>query len=129
MVTKFKMLWAIAALLVIVFTACKKEGYVVTITFQKPTANAVIPKGQAVPIDVIVSRGSDIVHNVLVEVYDDKGILVEKLHEKHYHSREPVNYVENAYIPKNIGTYFLRVTSTDDDGLQPNASNLSFKVN
>ncbi len=115
-------------------TSCHKNdddtAYVVNIIINKPTANQIVAKNTAMPIDVIIMRENNaVIHNVKIEITDMAGTSLETLLTKHYHVSGSINYID-TYTPKNAGNFKLKVTSTSDtEILQPNIKEVSFVVN
>lgn len=115
-------------------TSCHKHdedtAYVVNIAINKPTANQVVAKNTAMPIDVVITRDNNaVIHNVKVEITDAAGTSIETLLEKHYHVSGTATYTD-SYTPKNTGNFKLKVTSTTDtETPQPNVKEVAFSVN
>jgi hypothetical protein len=105
-------------------------AYVVNITINKPTANQMVAKNTAMPIDVLITRENNaVIHNVKIEITDAAGTSLETLLTKHYHVSGTATY-SDIYTPKNAGNFKLKVTSTSDTGSpQPNTKEVAFSVN
>jgi hypothetical protein len=120
----------------IFLSSCHKHddettAYVVNITINKPTANQVVAKNTAMPIDITITRANnEVIHNVKIEITDAAGTSLETLLTKHYHVSGTAIY-SDTYTPKNTGNFKLKVTSTSDtDGQpQPNIKEVAFSVN
>lgn len=105
-------------------------AYVVNISINKPTEGYAAIRNQALPIEVVLSRADNTtIHNVKIDITDSLGNVTENLINKHYHQKGTVNYTENAYVPRNTGSFRLRVVTTDDNMAQPNSKEVRFSVN
>jgi hypothetical protein len=129
-----KILFSLILTSIVMLNACHNHNetgdYIVAIAINKPTDNQTVTKNTALPIEVVVTRADNqTVHNVKVEILDSKGATVETLIDKHYHASGKATYTEGGYKPTATGSFKLRVTSTDDDKLQPNTKEVSFTVN
>jgi hypothetical protein len=130
-----KKVFLLSITLTLAITSCHKHdedtAYVVNITINKPTANQIVAKNTAMPIDVVITRADNaVIHNVKIEITDAAGTSLETLLEKHYHVSGTATY-SDTYTPKNAGNFKLKVTSTTDvDGdPQPNTKEVAFSVN
>ena len=106
-------------------------AYVVSITVNKPTANSTVTKGNFMPIDVAFKRNGDsIIHNILLEIVDNKNAVVQTILEQHAHVKGTFNFSDvSAFKPTTAGSFKFRATTTDDDKLQPNTKEILFTVN
>ena len=104
--------------------------YVVAINIHKPTANQSFVAQQVLPLDVSLRRddGSTI-HNVKVEVLDSAGTAKAVLIDRHLHRSGTVAIVDSAYVLTEKGRFSLKVTTTDDNQMQPNSTMVGFSVN
>lgn len=103
--------------------------YIVNFTFVKPTATT-FTKNQAIPIEVRFDRNpSGYIHNVKVEIIDEKGVLVEKIFESYVNTFKSYTYSNTAaFKPLSMGTFKIKASSTSETGKQENAKNFSFTV-
>ncbi len=119
----------------VVLISCHKHdddgtSYIVDIQIIRPTQGQTSPKNTALPIAVIITREHDqIIHNLKVEVINTTTNKTETVEEKHYHVNGTLNYSTNNYIPNSSGSYTLRITSTNDDKLEPNTKEVNFTIN
>jgi len=108
----------------------ESTAYIVEIQIIRPTQGQTSPKNTALPIAVILTREHDqIIHNLKVEVINTTTNKTEIVEEKHFHVNGTLNYSTNNYIPKSSGSYTLRITSTNDDKLEPNTKEVNFTIN
>ena len=103
--------------------------YIVNFTFVKPTATAV-SKNQSMPIEIRFDRNpSGYIHNVKIEIIDEKGVLVEKIVERYINTFKTYTYSNaTAFKPLSTGTFKIRASSTSETGKQENAKAFSFNV-
>ena len=103
--------------------------YIVNFTFVKPTSTT-FSKNQSMPIEIRFDRNpSGYIHNVKVEVIDEKGVLVEKIVERYVNTFKTYTYSNTAAFKSlNTGTFKLRASSTSETGKQENAKAFSFNV-
>ena len=83
------------------------------------------------PIDVAFKRNGDsIIHNILLEIVDNKNAVVQTILEQHAHVKGTFNFSDvSAFKPTTAGSFKFRATTTDDDKLQPNTKEILFTVN
>jgi hypothetical protein len=127
----FLMLFLMATTLM----ACHKHAaetgvYTVAISINKPTADGVAIVNQIMPVDVKFTRNDGgTIHNILIQILDNKGVVVSTVTDNHAHTASPYTYSEaSAYKPMAVGDYVLKVTATDDAKLQPNVKEQKFTV-
>jgi hypothetical protein len=110
--------------------AAETDAYEVAIAIKKPTADGVAPLNQIMPVEVTFTRnGGGLIHNVLIQIIDSKGVVSTTVKSGHVHESSPYNYVEAAALKPTIaGDYTLKVTTTDDAQLQPNVKEQKFTV-
>lgn len=125
-----KILYFFILLLVI---SCHKHDeendYVVSMTINSPTQNQAVNKNTALPIQIIITRPNQaIIHQIKIEIINNTKNTSETLVNKHYHSEGQVSFSKNDYILISSGNYTLKVTVTDDAGLQPNTKEVNFSV-
>ena len=103
--------------------------YIANFTFSKPSA-ATATKNQYMPIEIRFDRNpSGYIHNVKVEILNDKGVLVEKLFERNVHTFKTYTYSEaNAFKPVNSGDFKIKASTTDENGKQENSKEFPFTV-
>ena len=103
--------------------------YIVNFTFSKPTATTAT-KNQYIPIEIRFDRNpSGYVHNIKVEILDNKDVLVEKIFESNVHTFKTYTYSQtNAFKPINAGGFKIKATTTDENGKQENTKELAFTV-
>lgn len=103
--------------------------YIVSFTFSKPSATTFL-KNQYIPIEVRFDRNpSGYVHNVKVEIMDDKGVLVEKVFERYVNTFKTYTYSSSAaFKPLSTGTYKIKASSTSETGKQENTKDFSIVV-
>jgi hypothetical protein len=103
--------------------------YIVNFTLSKPTSATAV-KNQYMPIEIRFDRNpSGYIHNVKVEILDEKLVLVEKLFESHVNTFKSYTYSEaNAFKPLSIGAYKIKATTTDENGKQENTKSFDFTV-
>ncbi|MBL7817251.1 MAG: hypothetical protein JNL70_19670 [Saprospiraceae bacterium] len=97
--------------------------YIVNFTFSKPNGT-VLPKKQPVPIEIRFDRTpSGYVHNIKIEVLNDKNEVVEKIFEQNVHAFKSYTYSDSvAFTPLSIGVFKIKASTTDDRGKQENKS-------
>jgi hypothetical protein len=115
--------------------ACHKHDdagttYDVAITINKPTADGTATLNQVMPVDVLFTRnGGGTIHNILIQILDNKGVVSTTVKDGHVHQASPYNYIEaSALKPTIAGEYVLKVTTTDDSNGQPNVKQVNFTV-
>jgi hypothetical protein len=110
--------------------AAETGAYEVTIAINKPTADGVATLNQIMPVDVKFTRNNGgTIHNILIQILDNKGVVVSTVTDNHAHTASPYTYSEaSAYKPTAVGDYVLKVTATDDAKLQPNVKEQKFTV-
>lgn len=124
-----------AFILLLILLSCHKHDdenttYIVDIQIVRPTPGQTSSKNAVLPIAAIITREHDqVIHNVKVEVINTSNNTTEIIEEKHFHTSGSVNYSTNNYIPKTSGSYTLRITSTNDDKLEPNTKEVNFTIN
>ena len=103
--------------------------YIVNFTFSKPSSTTAT-KNQYVPIEIRFDRNpSGYIHNVKVEIFDDKDVLVEKIFDSKVHTFKSYTYSEtNAFKPINTGIFKIKASATDENGKQENSKELNFTV-
>jgi hypothetical protein len=110
--------------------AAETDAYEVAIAIKKPTADGVAVLNQIMPVEVTFTRNNGgTIHNVLIQILDNKGVVVKTVADNHAHTASPYTYSEaSAYKLTAVGDYVLKVTSTDDAKLQPNVKEQKFSV-
>ena len=103
--------------------------YIVNITFSKPSSTTFL-KNQYIPIEVRFDRNPiGYIHNVKVEIMDDKGVVVEKIIERNVNTFNTYSYSNSAaFKPLSIGSFKIKASSTSETGKQENIKYFSFTV-
>ena len=103
--------------------------YIVNFTLSKPTATT-FSKNQYIPIEVrFVRNPSGYIHNVKIEIMDDKGVLVEKILERYVNTFKTYTYSNStAFKPLSTGSFKIKASSTSETGKQENTKEFSFTV-
>lgn len=96
--------------------------YIVNVTFLKPTA-ATGTKNHALPIEIRFDRNpSGYIHNVKVEILNEKGTLVQKLFESTVTTFKSYTYSDTTiFKPLNAGVYKIRASTTAETKNQENS--------
>ena len=103
--------------------------YIVNFTFAKPTLTT-YPKNQFVPIEIRFDRNpSGYIHNVKVEIRDDKGVLVQKMFESNVHTFKTYTYsAPDTFKLPNAGLFKIKASTTDENGKQENTKEISLTI-
>ena len=120
-------------------TSCKEDemhhhnddaDYNVTVTIEKPTADAEVTMGE--PMEVAVKfehQEGKTVHNVKIEVRDADGNSVMVLDEGHKHDESGTyTYEASDWTPMAHGTYTLHAETSNDAGEKTKSATASFTV-
>lgn len=117
------------------FVACDKdddmghEEYKVDIEFKSPSDGADVMMGHAMNTHIVFSREEgETVHNVVVEVLDADGNVLETLIDKHVHAETTYDFMNADFTPSEMGEITLRATSYDH-GNKSNGVTKEIKVN
>ena len=103
--------------------------YIVNFTFSKPSLTTAT-KNQYVPIEIRFDRNpSGYIHNVKVEILNDKGVLVQKVFESNVHTFKTYTYsASDVFKPINTGVFKIKASTTDEIGKQENTKELSLTI-
>ncbi len=103
--------------------------YIVNFTFTKPSTTA-FTKNQYIPIEIRFDRNpSGYIHNVKVEIMDDKGLIVEKIFERYVNTFKTYTYSNStAFKPLSTGTFKIKASSTSETGKQENTKDFNIIV-
>lgn len=103
--------------------------YIVNFTFSKPSLTT-SAKNQYVPIEIRFDRNpSGYIHNVKVEILDDKGVLVQKLFESNVHTFKTYTYSStDSFKPLKVGLLKIKASTTDEAGKQENTKEFSLTI-
>jgi hypothetical protein len=119
-------------------TSCKDDemhddtdtDYNVTVTIEKPTADAEVTMGQ--PMEVAVKfehQDGKTVHNVKIEVRDADGNSIMVLDEGHKHEESGTyTYEASDWTPTEHGMYTLYAETSNDAGEATKSAAASFTV-
>lgn len=104
--------------------------YNVSVTIEKPTADAEVHMGEPMEIAVnFVHAEGKTVHNVKIEVRDADGNSVIVLDEGHKHEESGTyTYDASDWTPTEHGTYTLYAETNNDEGEQTKSATASFTV-
>lgn len=103
--------------------------YIVNFIFSKPSLTTVT-KNQYVPIEIRFDRNpSGYIHNVKVEILDDKGVLVQKIFESNVHTFKTYTFsATDVFKPANAGIFKIKASTTDEVGKQQNTTEIILTV-
>lgn len=124
------------ALLTVVSFGCKDDDevidtpYVVDITIEEPTANAVVNVNEPMAVKVNFARGEEeVIHHVKIFVLDADGNTIETLLDSHAHTPGSFGYDNSsAYTPTAVGTYKIKAISHDMENMHADPLEVTFTV-
>lgn len=116
-------------------TACNKdddhnhdEDYEVTINIVKPTDGFAVGVNQDMEIEVVLDREDDaIIHNLKIEAEEIATGIDYTIYDEHVHDAGPFT-LTGTFSVDTPGAYKLIVTTTNDEGEQPNVAERNFIV-
>ena len=123
------------ALLGTFWMGCKDDDpveepvYKVTMTVEKPVADAVVNVNESMDVKVNFARGAEeVIHHVKIFVLDSSDNVVETLLSEHAHVAGTYTH-EGTYTPTATGAFKLKVVSHDMEGVHASPVFSNFTVN
>jgi hypothetical protein len=113
-------------------SGCEKEPdpdpqpYLVDITVISPEENAALSVNEAFTVKVQFDRDNDTIHNILIEIRDQEGVVVETVIDAHIHIENTFTYEEEVTL-NEAGAYTL-IVITSDHGEQGIQQDIPFTV-
>jgi hypothetical protein len=128
-----KKIFLIVSLFSMAFVACHKEdstAYQITFEVKNATGGTTLDGTVAkeMTFDVTFTHSSkSTIHNVKVAVLDATDKEIKVLEEKHAHVSATYN-TKLKYTPAAVGSFKLKISSTNDAGGEPNEKVIPFVV-
>jgi uncharacterized membrane protein len=130
-----KKILLIVSLFSIAFVACHKHDdaitpYSIAFDVKNDAGSATLDgtMGKEMTFDVTFTHnGKSTIHNVKVSILDAADKEIKVLEDKHAHVTATYN-TKLKYTPSTVGSFKLKVSSTNDNGGESNEKTLPFVI-